>query len=478
MKKIYLLAFLILYTSMTLWANGVEIDGIYYLIDTENHTATVTYPNETTPVWNTAPSTYSGTINIPSSITHEGQTYTVNAIGEKAFLCTKLTSITLPNTIISIGNGAFYDHRGITTLELPNLQSIGNEAFRWCTSLKKVIIPECIQSLGISIFQRCIGITEIQLPQSLTSLPYAFLYACSSLKTVTLPPDITSIPNECFTSCASLQYISLPIGVKSIGYQAFKGDLSFKKFYIPKNVTSLGDEILEGYPQDPYTGGAVPQAPSSSNLKYVFIDNPTPPSCSGTNKAPFLRVDKSKVYLFVPEGSIDAYRAKSEYANYFKGIYAFGAGVSNIMDATDTSAIIMWFPVTGVKRYVVSVRANNQQYADFEVDSTGNVLNSVFHSPAVVKMPKDTTNSSTEYFVIALDDLESDVDYSYTINGTNAQNAPVYHEEGSFTIPAPEGFVQAITDDPHKQVRKIIRDGQLVILREEKEYTPQGQQVK
>ena len=191
MKRFYLFALCIV-TALGLSANGVEIDGVYYLLDNENQTATVTYPNETAPVWNSAPSTYSGKVFIPDRVTYDGEIYTVNAIGPKAFLGTRLDSISLTVNITSIGSAAFYDHRGIHYLNLPNLTSIGNEAFRYCSSLTKVVIPECISSLGITIFQRCVSMTEITLPQSLKSLPYAFLYACSRLTEVVLPPDITA----------------------------------------------------------------------------------------------------------------------------------------------------------------------------------------------------------------------------------------------------------------------------------------------
>lgn len=476
MKQLYSL-FIVLALSISAFGNGVEIEGIYYLLDSENHTATVTYPNETVPSWPNTPSTYTGTIIIPESVVADNQTYTVTTIGAKAFLGTHLTSISLPNTITSIEADAFLDHRGITTLELPNLQTIGNQAFRFCASLQKVVLPECITSLGSTVFQRCVGMTEIQLPQSLTSLPYAFLYACSGLTEVVLPPNITYISNECFTSCASLRSISLPERVKSIHYQAFKGTLSLEKFYIPKNVTSLGDEILEGYPQDPYTGGAVPQAPGSSHLKSVFIDCVTPPSCTGTNKTPFLRVDKSKVRLFVPLESVETYKSIPSYADYFKGIYAFGTEISNVMDITDSSALITWFPFEGVVQYTIDVYTGGSQLAHFLVDGEGNIISSQRYMPSVVQHKLDTTYSSTDYFVVSMDDLEPGTNYNYTINGTNENSEQIYHTSGSFSTTNAEDISNILGIDPKKN-RKLLRDGQILIIRGDKTYNAQGQIVK
>lgn len=477
MKKIYLLVFLSTCISLSIFANGIEIDGIYYLLDNTNYTASVTYPNETTPSWRDNISTYSGTINIPSSVIYGGETYVVTGIGNNAFIGSILTAITLPNTITSIGSAAFCNHKGITTLELPNLLSLGNEAFRWCTTLQKAIIPECINSLGITAFQRCIGLREIQLPDKLTGLPNHFLYACSSLQHITLPSSLKSISAECFRSCASLKSISIPDGVTSLNYAAFRGCESLEKLYIPHNVASIGEEIIGGYPMDPYTGGAVPGYTGVTQLKSVYIDCSTPPTCH-TNA--FIMVDKSKVRLFVPIGSVDAYKAIPAYADRFKGIYEFGVEASNVMDITDTSALLTWFPDVRVWRYEVKLYQNNVLEQQFLVDENGEIISSQQFAPSVYKHKMDTTNSSTDYFVISLNGLSASTDYNYTIEGKNTENVSVYHEEGSFKTlnEGEEGLFDITSDDPRKQARKILYNGQIYILRVEKIYTLQGQEVK
>lgn len=474
MKKIFLSAVLSTTLSLTIYANGIAIDGIYYLLDNTNHTATVTYPNETTPSWTGEVSSYTGVINIPSAVSHGGENYVVTGIGNNAFIGSRLTSITLPNTITHIGNSAFCNHRGITTLELPNLQSIGNEAFRWCTSLQKVILPESITSLGITIFQRCLGLTEIQFPQTLTSIPYACLNACSELRSITLPPNITSIPQECFNACVSLQSISLPVGVTNVGLRAFKGTESIEKFFFPKNVSSLGDELFGGYAQDPYTGGAVPHYTGVHKLKYVFIDRATPPTCSGVEKNPFMRVNNSTVKLFVPIGSVEAYKAIPAYADHFEGIYEFGAEASNVMEITDTSALLTWFPDVRVWRYEVKLYKNSILEQQFLVDGNGEIINQQQFAP-IYRQKMDTTNSSTDYFVISLGNLTPASEYEYTIEGVDAQNAPIYHSDGSFITTNKQGIEHtSASEDPRKQAVKILRDGMLYIERNGTLYNVQG----
>jgi len=472
MKKIYLLVFLSTCISLSIFANGIEIDGIYYLLDHSTYTASVTYPNETTPSWRDNISTYSGSINIPSSITYEGETYVVTSIGNNAFIGSILSAITLPNTIISIGSSAFCNHRGITTLELPNLQSIGNEAFRWCITLQRVVIPECITSLGITAFQRCIGLQEIQLPDKLIGLPNHFLFACSALQQITLPSSLKYIPAECFRSCASLKSISIPEGVTGLNYAAFRGCESLEKFYIPHNVVSIGEEIIGGYPIDPYTGGAVPGYTGITKLKSVYIDCSTPPTCH-TNA--FIIVDKSKVRLFVPIGSVDAYKAIPAYADHFKGIYEFGLEASNVMDITDTSALLTWFPDVRVWRYEVKLYKNSTLKQQFLVDEHGEIISSQQFAPPIYRQKKDTTNSSTDYFVISLENLTPSSEYEYTIEGVDTQNSPIYQSNGTFTtLGSEEGLSDITVDDPRKQTRKIIKEGLLFIERNGVLYSPQG----
>ena len=105
-------------------AYDVKIDGIYYNIISEGKTAEVTSREDR----------YAGDVVIPSSITVEGQEYTVTSIGGAAFqACRGLTSITIPNSVTSIGNHAFNGCSGLTSITIPNsVTSIGGCALEYC----------------------------------------------------------------------------------------------------------------------------------------------------------------------------------------------------------------------------------------------------------------------------------------------------------------------------------------------------------
>ena len=166
-------------------------------------------------------STTSSTYYIPATL----KTVTVtggNILYGAFYNCDSLTSVTIPNSVTSIGSSAFYDCTSLTSVTIGNgVKSIGSDAFYSCTSLTSITIPNSVTSIGSFAFSSCTGLTSVTIGNSVTSIgSYAFYY-CTNLKSITIPDSVTSIGACAFYKCTSLTSITIPDSVTSIGNYAF-----------------------------------------------------------------------------------------------------------------------------------------------------------------------------------------------------------------------------------------------------------------
>ena len=147
-------------------AYDAQVGGIYYIFSGSE--ATVTYLLNGT---NNTPA-YSGDVVIPETVTHNGTTYKVTAIGHWAFqYCSNLTSVTLPTSVTSFGNYAFYHCTGLTSYEIPDhITTVGMYAFSECSNLKSIDIPHSVTSIGIYAFQNCTSLTAVTIPSAVLQM--------------------------------------------------------------------------------------------------------------------------------------------------------------------------------------------------------------------------------------------------------------------------------------------------------------------
>ena len=182
----------------------------------------------------------------------------VTTIGDHAFYCcSNLTSITIPNSVTTIGNYALYYCSGLTSITIPNsVTTIGNNAFCLCSSLTSITIPNSVTTIGDAAFAGCSGLTSIKvdagntkydsrndcnaiietatntlvagcknttIPNSVTTIGDAAFYGCSGLTSITIPNSVTTIGNYAFSDCTGLTSITIPNSVTSIAQYAFSG---------------------------------------------------------------------------------------------------------------------------------------------------------------------------------------------------------------------------------------------------------------
>ena len=198
-------------------ADPVEIDGLYYNLTLNGKTAEV--------IRKPGNNNYSyHVINIPESVDFKGGPYSVTSIGNRAFYeCSGLTSVTIPNSVTSIGQSAFSGCSSLTSITIPNsVTGIGNYTFSGCSGLSSVIIPNSVTSIGNYAFSNCSALTSIIIGSGVTSIgDYAFQY-CSSMTSIIIPNSVTSIGDYAFQYCRELADVyCYAENVPSTGSNAF-----------------------------------------------------------------------------------------------------------------------------------------------------------------------------------------------------------------------------------------------------------------
>ena len=242
---------------------------------------------------------YSGSVTIPRTITHDGVTYDVTAIGDKAFYaCKDLTKVSIPNSVTSIGNRAFFGCSKLTEVIIGNsVTEIGDSAFNACNSLIEVNIPNSVTAIGAYAFSDCFALKSVTIPNSITEIKdYAFYY-CRSLTEVTIPNSVTSIGEYAFGRCSSLTEVIIPRGVKSIGIRAFAFCSQLTSVTIRSSVTEIRDFAFY----------------LCSKIKDVYCYAEVVPN---TGNSTFSNVPISSATLHVPEGSVVAYKTTEPWSGF------------------------------------------------------------------------------------------------------------------------------------------------------------------
>ena len=226
------------FLNISALAYDCKVDGIYYDLNNDDKTASVT---------NTTNNKYVGDIIIPESITYSGTTYSVTSIGRYAFRgCSGLTSVTIGNSVTSIGNNAFADCSMLTSVSIGNsVTSIGDRAFFKCSGLTSVTIPNSVTTIGKYAFCDCSGLTSVTIPNSVTSIGEGAFYDCSGLTSVDIPNSVTTIGGGAFSGCSGLTSVTIGNSVTSIGKYAFCGCSGLTSVTIPNSVTSIGECAFE-----------------------------------------------------------------------------------------------------------------------------------------------------------------------------------------------------------------------------------------
>lgn len=207
-------------SSRSLDENSKDNQGLTYTLNAD-HTATVANYDNSTP-----------DIDIPDTVISGGQPYTVTAIGDSAFNPSSprsnVSSVFIPATVRSIGDSAFSYCNALTTVtfaENSQLKSIGRAAFYGTEHayprFKEIKIPDSVETIGNGAFYDCRDLERITLPSALQKLSNVTFYDCTALSEVTFPASLKTIESSAFSGCRNLSKVKLPASLTTIQSSVF-----------------------------------------------------------------------------------------------------------------------------------------------------------------------------------------------------------------------------------------------------------------
>ena len=178
-------------------------------------------------------------ITLPSSVT---------TIGENAFNgCKSLQNVTIPNSVMAIGPWAFGGCSSLQNITLPSsVTTIGENAFAGCKSLQSVTIPDSVTTIESWVFGGCESLQSVTIPNSITTIGNNAFAGCKSLPSVTIPDSVTTIGPGAFFACESLQNVTIPDSITAISFGTFMGCKSLQSVTIPDSVTTISSWAFRG----------------------------------------------------------------------------------------------------------------------------------------------------------------------------------------------------------------------------------------
>ena len=259
-------------------------------------------------------------------------------IGGQAFKnCASLTSVTIPNNIVTIGSQAFRDCSSLKSVTIPDsVTRILGYSFQGCSSLTKIIMPSYLRFLGQNAFASCNSITslgaigsgaDMEIPNEIREFGTYVFGGCRNLRTVEIPSSFTYISDSAFSICSSLSSVILPSGVTSLGASSFHLCSSIisiglvgsgANMEIPSGLTNLGASVFS----DCHNLRSV-ELPASitsigdrafmwcNSLVSFKIHATTPPSLGASA---FTNSDSCQIY--VPEESLNTYKRADGWYDY------------------------------------------------------------------------------------------------------------------------------------------------------------------
>ena len=445
----------------SMWAADTFVDGIWWVYAPATKQAWVSHPgeDELDYVQNHKDEMYKGEVVVPEKVTINGDEYTVVGIGDWAFFKCKVTKVTLPKTLKTIGDYAFAECTRLEDVIIPDgVTTIGKSAFNHCNEFFEMVLPNSVTRMGDMVFYQCTNMLYITLSNQLETIP-GMAFAECALVEIEIPSSVTYIDKSAFNNCYFLESISLP-RVREVGYGAFAYCLSLERVTLGAGVRSLEEDAFCG----------------CSKLKEILI---YADRLIEIDEKTFSEIDKlDDIIVYVPADLMSDY-ASDEYWKKFHLQVLEASAIGSLDEAVSvvasTSSVnIAWQVVPNAERYVITLKekSSGKLICTVTFNKEGYLM-SINYNKAPARLPQARQESG---FAFEITDLDPDMEYEYTLVAHDELDAVLDTQSGSFsTKQVPTGI-----DSQKSKVesRKLLREGKVYIVVGEKSYDASGRQVK
>ncbi len=366
--------------------------GLAYNVNDDDATVSVTYAYKeglayqdlTTPVV------------IPSTVTHDGVTYPVTAIGEFAFCyCTELPAVTIPESVTVIGMNAFYCCYALQEIHISkNVTLIDEDAFSWdrglttmtvdpansvydsrnnCNAIietatnsliagcNNTVIPSTVKEIAYYAFAGK-TFTEFTIPEGVETIGESAFMQCPNLKSITLPNSLKSIGFWSFGQCSKLESVTFGNGLETIGESSFYKCTALKEAILPNSVKFLDSQAFYAAGLESLALGTGITTMAADAFAYceslmTVVSPITEPTAEMLGAYTFYARYRESRFLYVPKGTRDAYLAIDNWSYFFTDVVelsmlAGDVNGDNEVNTGDVSAIygaILGTDSTGAK---------------------------------------------------------------------------------------------------------------------------------
>ena len=336
--------------------------------------------------------------------------------------------------------------------------NIGSNAFRNCSQLDSIILPSTLEWIGDNAFRNCNNLKSIVLPSHLKETGYSVFRNCTSLASIKMSNGITRIEESTFANCSCLTEITIPNSVNTIGYAAFENCVRLGKVQIGSGVETIAENAFAG----------------CTRLYDVYCYATYPPFAEQSSFANY------NVYLYVPCESQRNYTLDVVWGNFkfIECIESEDVSTEGVVVTPSTNDVtITWPTETGADSYTIVIKKGDTVFCTLTFNADGQLLNIAFAPGRNGNHPAQYAEQAGNGYRFTVTGLEEGTHYAYNIDVRDAANTTIKSHTGEFTTESTTAVENTHTQSPMTNCQKLLRNGQLLILRDGVEYTVMGQKL-